>query len=68
MALAAALVNLSLKRDEPSFGIIYTNIRSRMDLKSKPSMNDEPQQGSFSPVRIITSNILNFFLFVEMNL
>lgn len=39
-----------------------------MDLKSKPSMNDEPQQGSFSPVRIITSNILNFFLFVEMNL
>lgn len=37
-----------------------------MDLKSKPSTNDEPQQGSFTPIRIIASNILNFFLFAEM--
>lgn len=68
MALAAALVDLSLKRGEPSFGIIYTNIRSRMDLKSKPPMNDDPQHRSFSPVRIIASNILNIFVFAEMNL
>lgn len=59
MALAAALVDLSLERGEPSFGIIYTNIRS---------FYDEPQQSPFSPVRIIASNILNFFLFAEMNL
>ena len=39
-----------------------------MDLKSKPSTNDEPQQVPFTPVRIIASNILNFFLFAEMNL
>lgn len=39
-----------------------------MDLKSKPSTNDEPQQGSFTPVRIIASNILNIFVFAEMNL
>lgn len=68
MALAAALVDLSLERGEPSFEIIYTNIRSRLDLKSKPSTNDEPQQGSFSPVRIIALNVLNFLLFAEINL
>lgn len=39
-----------------------------MDLKSKPSTNDEPQQRSFSPICIIASNILNIFVFAEMNL
>ena len=47
---------------------LHKHIRSRMDLKSKPSMNGEPRKVPFSPVRIIASNILNFFLFAEMNL